>query len=71
LGDTIDIDTVHGNFKLKIPEGTQGQTIFRLKSKGVPHLHGRGQGDHFVRVKVLIPKSLNKKQKELLSKLDL
>jgi len=71
LGDTIDVDTVHGNFKLKIPEGTQGQTIFRLKGKGVTRLHGRGQGDHFVRVKVLIPKNLNKKQKELLSGLNL
>jgi molecular chaperone DnaJ len=71
LGDTVDVDTVHGNFKLKIPEGTQGQTIFRLKTKGVPHLHGRGQGDHFVKVKVLIPKSLDKKQKDLLSKLNL
>lgn len=71
LGDTVDVDTVHGNFKLKIPEGTQGQTIFRLRSKGVTHLHGRGQGDHFVRVKVLIPKNLNKKQKDLLSELKL
>jgi molecular chaperone DnaJ len=71
LGDTINIDTVYGNFKLKIPEGTQGQTIFRLKAKGVTHLHGRGQGDHFVRVKVLIPKNLSKKQKDLLSGLNL
>ncbi|MBN2884633.1 molecular chaperone DnaJ [Patescibacteria group bacterium] len=71
LGDTINIDTVSGNFKLKIPEGTQGQTIFRLKGKGVTHLHGRGQGDHFVRVKVLIPKNLNKKQKDILLGLNL
>lgn len=69
LGDTIEVKTVHGAVKLKIPEGTQPQTVFRLKDKGAPRLRGRGQGDHFVKVKVLIPKNLSKAQRQLLADL--
>ena len=71
LGDTIAVKTAHGSVKLKIPEGTQPQTIFRLKDKGAPRIHGRGQGDHFVKIKVKIPKSLNKTQRQLLADLKL
>ena len=51
---------------LKIPEGTQTGTVFRLKGKGIPHLHGYGAGDQHVRVKVETPTRLTEKQKELL-----
>lgn len=71
LGATIEVNTAHGLVKLKIPEGTQPQTTFRIKEKGITRLHGRGQGDHFVRVKVVIPKTLNKQQRQLLSELGL
>jgi molecular chaperone DnaJ len=69
LGDKIDIDTIHGPVKLKIPEGTQSGTIFKIKEKGVTRLNNRGIGDQFVRIIVEIPKSLNKKQKQLLEEL--
>ena len=71
LGDKIEIETVHGKIKLKIPEGTQSGTIFKLKDKGIPKLHGRGQGDHYVKVNIKIPKNLNKKQKVLLEELNI
>lgn len=71
LGDKIDILTIDGNVKLKIPEGTQPGTIFRLRSKGIPKLQGRGRGDHLVEVKVRIPKTLNKAQKKALEDLGL
>ncbi|MGE5425739.1 MAG: molecular chaperone DnaJ [Bacillota bacterium] len=71
LGTTIGVETAYGEVKLKIPAGTQPQTVFRIKEKGAPRLHGRGQGDHFVKIKVLIPKSLTKKQKQLLEELGL
>ncbi|PKM89205.1 molecular chaperone DnaJ [Candidatus Falkowbacteria bacterium HGW-Falkowbacteria-2] len=71
LGTTIEVTTAYGQVKLKIPSGTQPQTVFRLKEKGAPRIHGRGQGDHFVKVKVVIPKSLNKKQREALESLGL
>lgn len=71
LGDKIEVETIHGPIKLKIPEGTQSGTIFKLKEKGISRLNNRGIGDQFVRVIVEIPKSLNKKQKQLLEDLDI
>lgn len=71
LGDKIDIETVDGSVELKIPEGTQTNTTFILRGKGVTHLHGRGKGDHLVEVVVKTPKGLNKKQKEALRELNI
>ncbi|MFZ4632380.1 MAG: molecular chaperone DnaJ [Patescibacteria group bacterium] len=71
LGDKIDVDTIHGVVKLKIPEGTQSGTLFKLKEKGVTKLHNRGVGDQFIRVTVDIPKGLNKKKTQLLEELDI
>ncbi len=69
LGTSLNILTAYGRVKLKIPAGTQPQTTFRLKTKGAPRLHSRGQGDHFVKVKVNIPTNISKKQKEILESL--
>ncbi len=79
LGDKIDIITVDGPVKLKIPEGTQSGRVFRLRSKGVPHLHGRGpfgstqgkRGDQLVEVVVRTPIGLNRKQKQMLKDLNI
>ncbi len=71
LGTTIAVETAYGPVNLKIPAGTQPETIFRLREKGAPRLHGRGQGDHFVKVKVNIPKNLTKRQRQLLEEADL
>lgn len=66
LGDEVKIPTLDGDVKLKIPEGTQTGTSFRLKSKGVQKLRGYGRGDQHVRVKVSVPTNLNEKQKDLI-----
>ncbi|WP_426447842.1 molecular chaperone DnaJ [Paenibacillus sp. S-38] len=66
LGDEIEIPTLTEKVKLKIPAGTQTDTYFRLKGKGVPRLRGYGQGDQHVKVVVVTPTSLNEDQKELL-----
>ena len=66
LGDKIEIETVEGFVELKIPEGTQSGTVFRLKEKGIPKLRGRGKGDHLVTVKVKIPKGLSRKLRKAL-----
>ncbi len=66
LGDEIEVPTVHGKVKLKIPAGTQTGTHFRLRDKGVPNVHGRGRGDQHIRVRVVTPKKLSERQKELL-----
>ena len=69
LGTEIEIPTLDGTHLLKIPDGTQTGTVFRLRNKGVPVLNGHGKGDLFVEVKVEIPAKLNKRQKELLQEL--
>jgi molecular chaperone DnaJ len=69
LGDKIDVETIHGVVKLKIPEGTQSGTIFKLKEKGVTKLHNRGIGDQYIKIVVKIPSSVNKKQRQLLDEL--
>lgn len=66
LGDEIRIPTLDGEVKFKIPEGTQSETSFRLKGKGINRLRGHGRGDQHVRVKVSIPTNLSEKQKELI-----
>lgn len=66
LGDEIEVPTLDGKVKMKIPEGIQSGTILRLKSKGIPYLRGQGRGDQHVKVKVLTPQKLNDKQKEML-----
>ena len=66
LGGEVNIETVDGDLNLRIPSGTQPGTAIRLKGKGVPHLHGQARGDHYVRIKVTVPKHLTGKQKELL-----
>jgi molecular chaperone DnaJ len=71
LGDKIEIKTIHGPVRLKIPEGTQSGTIFKLKEKGIAKLNNRGLGDQYVKIIVNIPARLNKKQKQLLEDLEI
>jgi len=69
LGTRIHVPTLDGKARLKIPAGTQTGTLFRLRGKGVPHLHGWGRGDQLVRVTVRTPTKLTRRQKKLLSEL--
>lgn len=69
LGDIIYVQTVDGQVKLRIPAGTQSNTIIRLSGKGVPRISGSGRGDHYVQVKVVVPKHVNSRQKKLLEEL--
>jgi molecular chaperone DnaJ len=69
LGKTIEVPTLEKTEKIKVEEGTQPNTIVKLKGKGLPHLHSHGRGDQYVRLVVDIPTRLNKQQKELLQKL--
>lgn len=69
LGAEIKVKTLDGENDLKIPQGTQTGTVFRLKGEGMPDLGGRGKGDLFVAVTVMTPKALNKEQRALFEKL--
>jgi len=66
LGGEIEVPTLEGKAKLKIPAGTQNNTVFRMRNKGLPHLHGSGSGSELVEVVVKVPTKLTKKQKDLL-----
>ncbi|MFV0381378.1 MAG: molecular chaperone DnaJ [Breznakia sp.] len=68
LGCELDIPTVHGDVRLKIPEGTQTATKFRLKGKGVKSPRGI-EGDQYVEMHIEIPKKVSKQEKELYEKL--
>jgi molecular chaperone DnaJ len=70
LGDEIEVPTLDGNVKLRIPEGTQTGTMFRLRGKGIPKLGSQAQrGDQHVRVHVITPTNLTERQRELLREL--
>lgn len=69
LGDEIEVPTLDGKVRLRIPEGTQTGTNFRLKGKGVPRLRYGGRGDQHVKVVIVTPTKLSDEQRELLAKL--
>jgi len=70
MGDKIEVPTITGKADLKVPAGTQPETLLRMKGKGLPHLRQYGHGDQYVKITIDVPKKLNKKQKELLKSFD-
>ncbi|HTS16775.1 MAG TPA: molecular chaperone DnaJ [Verrucomicrobiae bacterium] len=66
LGGEIEVPTLNGAARLKIPAGTQGGTQFRLRGKGLPNVHGHGHGDQHVRVMVEVPSRLSRAQRDKL-----
>ncbi len=69
LGTKVPVPTLDGNVDVKISQGTQPGEIIRLRGKGMPRLRGYGRGDLLVRVNVVVPKKLTKKQKSLIETL--
>ncbi len=66
LGATVIVPTIDGKVEYQVPEGTQSGATFRLRSKGIHYVNGRGRGDQYVHVIMETPKKLNKSQKEAL-----
>jgi molecular chaperone DnaJ len=66
LGTEIEVPTLDGKARLKVPEGTQPGTFFRLRGKGIPHLRGHGRGDQHIKISVRIPQKLSAREKDLL-----
>ncbi|MFP4282343.1 MAG: molecular chaperone DnaJ [Verrucomicrobiota bacterium] len=69
LGGAIEVPTLSnesGLISVKIPEGTQDGTVFKLRGRGMPSLRGGGNGDQFVKVHIEIPRKLNAEQREYL-----
>ncbi len=69
LGGEIKVPTIEGEVKIRIRPGTQSGTMMRLREQGVSHLHGRGKGDEYVRINVLVPEKLDRNQKSLVEEM--
>ena len=68
LGATVEVDTLDGTVNLKIPPGSQSGQKLRLRGKGLSR-NGNGQGDLYALVKIVVPKELDPKEKELYAKM--
>jgi molecular chaperone DnaJ len=66
LGDEIEVPTLEGKVKLKVPEGTQTGKVLRLRGKGLPTIRTANRGDQLIHIFVEIPTKLSKRQRELL-----
>ena len=66
LGAKVEVETIDGRATMRIPPGSQSGQKFRLRGKGAPSLRGDKRGDHFVEAKIVLPKVLDERSKELL-----
>ncbi|MEK7550612.1 MAG: DnaJ C-terminal domain-containing protein [Patescibacteria group bacterium] len=69
LGGEISVPAIDEEIKIKIRPGTQSGAMVRLRERGVPHLHGRGRGDEYVRINILTPDKLTRNQKSILEEM--
>lgn len=69
LGGNVKVPTVDGEIEVRLRSGTQSGTLLRLRGKGVPHLRGRGRGDEYVRMNVLVPSRVSRNQRSLIEEM--
>ena len=69
MGTSVEVPTVDGKVKVKLPAGTQGGKVLRLRGKGLPDINGYGKGDLLVNVNIWTPKSLSSEEKKLMEQL--
>ena len=69
LGTTVEVPTLEGKKRVKVPPGTQSHTKMRLKGLGLPRFQREGRGDELVKVIVRVPKRVSEKNKKLIEEL--
>jgi curved DNA-binding protein len=69
MGTMIEVPTLEGRKKVKVPAGTQSHTKLRLKGLGIPHFQKEGRGDEYVKVIVKVPKRVSEKSRGLIQEL--
>ncbi len=70
MGASLEVPTLTGKAKVKVPAGTQSGKTLRLRGKGLPHPGNRGRGDQLIRLQMETPSALTKRQKELLAEFE-
>jgi molecular chaperone DnaJ len=70
LGGTIEVPTIKGKARLKIPARSRSGKILRMRNEGLPHLNGFGRGDLLVELSIFIPEKVGSAEKGLLAELD-
>ena len=69
LGTSVDVPTLEGKARIKVPAGTQSGEVFRLRSKGLPDINGYGNGDLLININVWTPRNLTTEEQNILEKL--
>ena len=69
LGVSIEVPTLEGTATLKVPSGTQSNSVFRMKGKGLPSIRGYGKGNQYVSVKAVFPERLSSKERKLIQEM--
>jgi len=69
LGTNVEVPTLSGKVKIKVPAGTQAGKIFRLRGKGIPSVQSYGKGDQLINVNIWTPKKLNDEERDVLEKI--
>ena len=69
LGSQVEVPTINGKAKIKIPSGTQGGKLLRLRGKGIPDINRYATGDQIIHVNIWTPKNLSKEEREMMEKL--
>lgn len=70
FGTNVEVPTIDGKAKIKIPAGTQSGKIFRLKGKGFPEVNGYSKGDQLIHVNVWTPQNVSSDEKSMLEKMN-
>jgi molecular chaperone DnaJ len=70
FGTQLEVPTIDGKVKIKIPPGTQSGKIFRLKGKGFPEVNGYAKGDQLIHVNVWTPQNISTEEKSMLEKMN-
>jgi molecular chaperone DnaJ len=66
LGADLPVETVQGSVSLRIPPATQSGQVLRIRGKGMPHVHSKSHGDHYVTIEVRIPEKLSREERRIL-----
>ena len=69
LGDKIEVETLDGVLNVVVPDGTESGQLIRLKGHGITHLGRTSRGDHYVKIKIRVPKKISREVKKKLEEI--